>query len=132
MQKNTSYKKIAYGIIAFLLFVLCGSFCWIFLSSRNTSSMTANIYQEGNLIKSIPLDTVTAPYEFTVTGKDGCTNVISVRQNEIGMISADCPDKICVNQGFIHSDLLPITCLPNRLVIRLETNTTPDAVTGGQ
>ena len=31
-----------------------------------------------------------------------------------------CPDKICVQQGFLHDSRLPVTCLPNRIVITLE------------
>lgn len=68
---------------------------------------------------SIPLDGSVAPHCFTVTGADGCVNEIEVRSDSIGVISADCPDKLCVHQGFISSTGLPIVCLPNKLVIRL-------------
>ena len=51
-------------------------------------------------------------------------------------MSADCPDKLCVKQGFIDRPVLPIACLPNRLVIRLcpakdssASHAAPDAVT---
>ena len=72
---------------------------------------------------------------FTVTGENGCVNEIEVRPGSIAIISADCPDKLCVHQGFISDSRLPITCLPNRLVIQLrpvsdsaETVAAPDAV----
>ena len=30
---------------------------------------------------------------------------------------AGCPDKICVNHGELRTEMLPIVCLPNRLII---------------
>lgn len=79
---------------------------------------------------SIPLDGSDAPYRFTVTGENGCVNEIEIRSDSIGIVSADCPDKLCVHQGFISHTGLPVVCLPNKLVIRLrETDSeTVDAI----
>lgn len=85
----------------------------------------AEIYQNGTLMQSISLDSVTEPYTFTVTGENGCRNEVEVRPGSIGIISADCPDKLCVRQGFIHTSLLPVTCLPNRLVIQIRSGEAP-------
>ena len=35
---------------------------------------------------------------------------------------ASCPDKICVGQGYISNSLVPITCLPHKLVIELRAD----------
>ena len=91
----------------------------ILLPQKRATGYTADIYQSGELLTSIDLSAVSQPYTFTVTGENGCTNEIEVRPDEIGIISADCPDKLCVHQGFISDSRLPITCLPNRLVIQL-------------
>ena len=40
----------------------------------------------------------------SVTGSDGGKNQVEVRPGSIGIVSADCPDKLCVRQGFL-SDL---------------------------
>lgn len=68
---------------------------------------------------SIPLDDVPESRSFTLKAADGGTNRIEIRSGSIGILSADCPDKLCVKQGFIKDSRLPITCLPNRLVIQL-------------
>lgn len=83
------------------------------------SGVYADIYQNGVLLQSIDLSQIAEGYTFTVTGENGCTNEIGVRPGSIGILSADCPDRLCVRQGFISDSLLPITCLPNRLVIQL-------------
>ncbi len=127
--KKLSTKKIACIISIFLLLlVLCCLFWMIWHTNlyiatpqSDSTTLVADIYQNGELIESINLSTVTESYTFIIAGENNCQNEIEVRPGSIGVISADCPDKLCVNQGFIHSSLLPITCLPNRLVIQVRT-----------
>lgn len=115
---KTSYQKNA--LCLFLLLLVLAIICLlVLLRPADSSSLTALIYQNGELIKTIPLSSVKEPYTLTITGEGECTNVIEVRPGSIGIISADCPDRLCVHQGFISSPSLPVTCLPNRLVIQL-------------
>ena len=103
----------------------------------NGQALYADIYQSGELLETIRLDTVTDEYTFEVPGANGASNTVCVRPGSIAIISANCPDQICVHQGFISTSLLPITCLPNRLVIRVreevsvpdDTAPVPDGVT---
>ncbi|MCD8158123.1 MAG: NusG domain II-containing protein [Clostridiales bacterium] len=79
----------------------------------------AKIYSEGELVETIELDNVSEGYEFTVEGKQG-ENIIRVEQGRICVVSASCPDKVCVNQGWISNGVTPIVCLPNKLIIEIE------------
>ena len=137
------YQKTALLLSLLLAALALCSLFWIWRESydnspstgTNSGKITADIFQNGELLQSISLDSVEEPYTFTVTGDNDCRNEIEVRPGSIGIISADCPDKLCVHQGFIHSSLLPITCLPNHLVIQIRTennhseNDTVDIVT---
>lgn len=78
----------------------------------------ALIYQDNMLIRTIPL-TAEAPYTITIEGKDGAYNVIEIRDGAVGIIDASCPDGLCKRMGFISDSLMPVTCLPNHLVIRV-------------
>lgn len=144
MKKIESYQKSAIILITLLGLTALLCILWITAQLPNNGSSEsgnrrwADIYQNGDLLESIALDEVVAPYTFTLTGDNGCTNEIQVRPGSIGILSADCPDKLCVHQGFIDSTLLPITCLPNRLVIQIRTEAsasqpsdeiTPDMIT---
>ena len=130
MKKQHNYKITSVFIIIFLSLILIVSFIAILRPATGNTMYIADIYQDGNLLSSIPLDDVTVPYSFTVTGINGCVNEIEVRSGSIGIISADCPDKLCVHQGFISNNRLPIVCLPNRLVIQLrESDFAADIVT---
>ncbi len=83
----------------------------------------ACIYQDGQLLQTIPLSRVQQTYNFTLTATGGGSNTVEVSPGGIAITQADCPDQICVMQGRITDSLLPITCLPHRLVIELKPET---------
>lgn len=113
-----------------LVFCLLSCLTIYFRLKEPAHGLTAYIYQDGQLIETIDLHAVTAPYTFTVPALDGGSNTVEVRPDAIGIIDADCPDKLCVSTGFVNSTLLPIVCLPHRLVIELKTNnqSQPDVI----
>lgn len=111
-------------ICSLLLVTAFSCLLWIYcryqdLTPDASAAMTADIYQNGTLLKSIPLDPQEPPYTMTVMGENGAYNTITVQEGKIGISAASCPDKLCMHQGFINNSLLPITCLPNKLVIRV-------------
>lgn len=122
---------IAALIGAILSIMIIISLLCILFPRRQASGYIADIYQDGQLITSISLTEIQESYTFTVTGTSGCQNEVEVRPGSIGILSADCPDKLCVHQGFISDSRLPITCLPNRLVIQLRPaeQDVPDSIT---
>lgn len=119
MKKRKEYKTILI-LCAIIAAVLSASLAAVLLSRRNTADdKYASIYQNGTLIYTIDLTAVEQPYTLTIEGKDGGENVVEVRKGEIGMISASCPDHVCVKMGFISTKAMPITCLPNHIVIEI-------------
>lgn len=93
----------------------------IVLAVRNRpSGHIANIYQNGVCIRSVDLSELKEPLRFTVTDQDGHENVVLAEPGRIRVESANCPDRICVNTGWLSRGVTPIVCMPARLVIRLE------------
>jgi hypothetical protein len=90
----------------------------IFQYTQNTAGNTAEIYQNGVLIRTVSL---AADTEFTITNADGGYNTIQVKDGAISVIDASCRDKICVHEGAISSAAKPIVCLPNKLVIKVSS-----------
>lgn len=135
MKHKLTEKQAALILSGILLLLVLLSLSAILIPQRRTPGYIAEIYQNGSLLRSIPLSTTTEPYRFTVISPDGGTNEIEVRPDGICICSADCPDKLCVHQGVISNSRLPITCLPNRLVILLrpdnanaKNSITPDMI----
>lgn len=129
---KTSYGKNALLLTLLLLITGIGSFLLIWLYPINytdTSSLVADIYQNGQLLQSISLSAITDTETIIVTNEGNAVNEIELRPGSIGITSANCPDKLCVHQGFISDSLIPITCLPNRLVIQIREESSEDKIT---
>lgn len=118
--------------LVFLLLIIVNLFVLFIHRRFFETATTAQIIQDGQVIQTIDLQNVKEPYEFEITAKNGGKNTVRVENGKIGIIHASCPDKICVNQGFITNGVLPIVCLPNKLsVVITDDNNNLDAMTGG-
>ena len=93
------------------------------------SPTIAEIYQDGMLIETVDLNSLTEPYKIRLVS-EGRENVILAEKGQIAMQSANCPDRLCVHQGAIKNSLYPIVCLPNKVTIKLRSgdNDQPDAI----
>lgn len=125
MDNKKSIRTAAVLLTTFLILVMTACLLYLLAVQKNPQSCIAEIYQNGQLIQSIPLDQVSETYTLDIEGENGCYNRIEVRHDSIGVISADCPDLLCAKQGFIRTPTIPITCLPNKLVIRLRPADNP-------
>lgn len=70
-----------------------------------------------------------ARYSLTQDGVyplNGGTNVLTVENGSAAVTQADCPDKICVEQGRVRYTGQCITCLPNKLTVTLEGGGEPE------
>lgn len=85
---------------------------------------------------------VTVKVDGKVTGKyslaedqtvkiNGGTNLLEIKDGKADMIEADCPDKLCVHQKAVSKNGESIICLPNKVVVEIESSETSeyDAVT---
>ncbi|MEE1115212.1 MAG: NusG domain II-containing protein [Eubacterium sp.] len=61
------------------------------------------------------------------------TNICEIAGGQVRMLSADCPDQICIKSKAIDRNGGSIVCLPNRVVLRIidaaESNA-PDSIAG--
>lgn len=78
----------------------------------------ASVYLDGECVHSVDLSADFEPYTFTVSGV--VENTISVEHGRICVLHSTCPDQVCVNQGWISNSVVPVVCLPNSLVIKIE------------
>ena len=114
-MKSTKFWVIFISVVLFLsAAAAAGIYFW-----RGTGAV-ACIYQNGELLRRISLDSVTSPYEWKVTDGNGGENVISVEEGRIRISEANCPDHVCVETGWISDGVFPIVCLPHQLVIQIE------------
>ncbi len=114
-----------------LIFIIIIAICAVitYFSANREGGAYAEIYSDGTLVQTVDLSEVSSPFEIPVEN-DGNSNTILVESGKISVISASCPDKLCVKRGAITNSSYPIVCLPNKLVIKISDNNTsaPDAV----
>lgn len=89
---------------------------------------TVRIVSDGEVVETIDLSS--AEDRVFEVAYQGHTNTVEIKDHRIRVSAADCPDKTCVNMGWLSSSSMPIVCLPHRLVIEFTDSVDDlDAVT---
>ena len=92
----------------------------VVLLTGRTDGTTAQIILDGEVIREIDLSRVSEPYSFVVNDGSGGTNRVVVEPGRIRVSEANCPDGICISQGWLSDQEVPVVCLPHRLIIKIK------------
>lgn len=117
-MRKYNKKRLLYLSLGILIVILAAISLYIY--NIKYGSPVAQIYKDNKLIKTIVLSEDMEPFDFTVRGENGEENIIHGENGRICVSSASCPDKICVNRGYISDGVAPIVCLPNRVIIEIK------------
>ena len=111
----TKSAKLALGALTACVLLCCGA-----LLLPEGDGTSARITRNGVLLYEIDLQKEAGQRYIDITTEDGTIlNRISVEPGRIRVEHANCPDQVCVNQGWIQDSALPIVCLPNKLIIEI-------------
>jgi len=103
--------------ILILLLILAGAVTALLLP-RTGDAHILRISRDGEVIRTVDLYTVKAPYTMTLEDGSG-VNEIEISPEGVRVVSADCPDQICVKAGELKPGGNAIICLPHKLVLEL-------------
>lgn len=78
-------------------------------------NLKALVYVEDTVVLEIPLE---EDKEYTVQGKISEIQIV-VQANKIKITDSGCADKICMHLGEISRSNQTLTCLPNRVYIKI-------------
>ena len=87
--------------------------------------LVANITVDGKLYKTVKLTKETQTID--VRTERGY-NILKVHDYGIEMYDADCPDKVCLDFGFITRPKQSIVCLPHRVLVEIAGGSGEDDV----
>lgn len=107
-------KKRDAVIILIILIIGIMSFTAYKLFSEEGRAAVVSV--DGNIIEILSL-TDSVKTDITVNGIDGV--LIDIKNGRIKIKSSECPDKICVNTGYISKVDERIVCLPKKLIIEI-------------
>lgn len=116
-KKHHKKKLIGISCLCIILIILC-IISWKMFFPSYHGAVIAEVYQDGTLLYTIPLDKVQEPYKLLIESEKGGKNEISISKDEISVSYADCPDQICVKRGVTRYSNVPIVCMPNHLMIK--------------
>lgn len=98
------------------------------LLTNRREGTAVEVVQDGVVLQEIDLSAVAREYSFDVQWPGGGSNTVRVQPGRICVSEADCPDKICIAQGWLSDEATPIVCLPHRLIIQVKGAGQLDAV----
>ena len=120
------FKTRTWAIVFTAAALLLGAAAYAALAAKPEG--VVRIVSDGVVLREIDLGRVTEEYRFTVDAPHGGSNVVTVQPGRIRVSEADCPDQVCVRQGWLAGRAAPIVCAPHRLVIAFEGAADADAV----
>ncbi len=86
--------------------------CLLLFTGRGSSKgSVVQVAVDGEVVLSIPLS---RDGSYSVNGG---SNTIEVKDGRVSIVDADCPDRLCVRQGWIDGKGQSIVCLPNRVIV---------------
>lgn len=119
---DTENKKLITkrDIMTIVTILLSGIVTFIVLNLISSDDAKAVISVDGKVISEHSLNSSgrNNNHEFTVSEAEGA--VIEIENGQIRVLSSDCPDKVCVDTGFISKEGEKIVCLPKKLIIEVK------------
>lgn len=113
-------KKFDKIIIVF--FIAVALFGGIFIKinqKKDYSEKYAEIYVKGTLYKKVILDKG-KPKEIINIETNLGKNIVEINNGGVSITDSDCPDKICVKDGFKSNPGEVLVCLPHKVVIEIK------------
>lgn len=108
-----------------ILMVIILSFLLFIPNLLNNSTLTAQIYVDGKVVKEINLNEVEE--SFTFVPKDGTE--IAVAKSKICFSVAKCKDELCIKSGWLTSKGQTAACLPEKVVVTIKGTDKTDMMT---
>lgn len=117
MKKQEKIIKIGDIIVIALLLAVSVAVFIFSLPSRSVEVGEAVISINGEEYGRYSLD---SDRVITVE-QNGHINIIEIKDGAVRVLSADCPDKTCISQGWITKGGEVIVCLPARMTVTLDS-----------
>ena len=111
-------KKYKKDVVVILVLLIAASGFYLGLClNRNNTAESVEVYREDTLIETYDLNK-NGTYQI----KEGENfNQIIIKDRNVSMEEADCPDKLCVKQGKISKSGETIICLPHKIVVKISS-----------
>ena len=126
---KTGNKSVKKDIIIVAAVIVIGAALILLLFLLKKPGKTIVVSVDG---KTVATYSISEEIDTVIRGVGGWNRLV-ISQGKVSVSDADCPDKLCVNQGQISESPDSIVCLPHKLIVRVESEDRElDAVSGEQ
>lgn len=115
-EKNTKNDILLIGgglILALIIYFLMS-----FFQGQATHDARAVVTVDGKVYGSYPLATDVVE---RIELPDGRYNLLEIKDGKADVTEASCPDGICVRHRAVSKQSQSIVCLPNKVVVEIES-----------
>ena len=115
-----SKKKEIIAVLILVLIAVVSFVCIRFFVEDEGKYVKVYVYEK--LTKTFDL---TKDREYFIETKFGY-NLLIIKNERARILDADCPNKICVDKGYISKNGESIICLPHHVVVTVESSEDKD------
>jgi len=109
-------RSTRFWLVILAVLLLAAAAGMVFVHSHRQTGATVQVTQNGRAVDTFPLSqNGTHRYE----SETGGYNIVEIRDGQVSVTEASCPDQICVRHGPTDQTADPIVCLPNKLVVQV-------------
>lgn len=126
MEQRKLFSKKEWPLFVLFLVVLLVGTVVLYVQPRGA---TVVVEVNGRVVIRKELDRLAGPEELTVPGENGMEWTIALSPEGAEVVSANCPDKTCRRAGRLTRAGESAVCLPGRMVLHLEGESSTDAET---
>lgn len=119
-RPGTLLQKRDLILILVLLLAAAAGYGYNRWRAAGVPPVSAQVTVDGNLAETLDLSMNTT---VTISGANGGSNLLEIKDGEIWCSDATCPDKLCVRQGRKRLGTDTIVCLPNKMVVTITGGT---------
>lgn len=102
-------------LITLLLAGIVALFIMFFVRKESGNQLYVNIYHKEELLYSLPLE----KNDKVIVEGDVSEMIIVIKNGRVHVDYSGCDNQICVHEGEKNQEYDVITCLPNRIYIRI-------------
>ena len=125
MRSDKKKTKAELILVIVVLILAAGIYLYMNVISPSKGA-TVQILIDGEVTQEYDLN---SSQKVVIETENGGTNTLIIDNGRCYLDDANCPDKLCVNQGIISKSGQSIICLPHKLVITISGGEGPDVDT---
>jgi len=104
--------------VIFIVVLLAAAISLFYYNSfSDPGKKYAAIYQNGRLVKRVPLDGLKDRIDLEITG--AYINIVSLENEKACISYSTCREQVCVHTGWVSRPGQSSVCLPNQVVVQI-------------